>query len=1143
MRRCKALFLFTCLIVGVSPGAAQRPQLVVQTGHSDDVYSVAFSPNGRILASGSVDNTIKLWDSASGSELRTLVGHHHVVASVTFSPDGLRLASGSQDGTVKIWDVASGRELQTLAGHRGYVNSVAFSPNGRTLASGGEDGMVKLWNAATGRELQTLTGHPHDVSSVAFSPDGRMLVSGGWQAVILWKVANGSREKTFSGGAFMSVAFSPDGKTFAAGEQSSIIRLWDVAKGTELRTIGAAGHSVSSIAFSPDGQILASSGTDKKIKLWSPADGRELRTMVAKDMFKSVVFSPNGKTLASGSYSKTVTLWDVATGQRLRDLTGHTKKVASVAFSPDGHTLAVGLWDDTVKIWDMASGREVRTLAGDSNRKASVAFSPDGQTLALGSANEIRLWDVATGRELQKLDAGLFNFVDSILFSSDGRFLASADYDSVEIWDAHSGSHLWTVNGKSGGMPIAFSPDGHMLAAGSDQDVEIWNVVSRTELRTLAGPGGKVWSVAFNSDGHTLASANRDNTITLWDIDSGKEIQSLEGHLGEQGHLAESMAFSPDGRTLVSASWDKTIQLWDVTAGRELLTIAQNLGPVSSVAFSPDGKLLASGDEGGMVRLWDGATGTELATLFSFDEGEWAVSDPDGRFDTNNLNEISGLSWVFPDEPYRPLAPEVFMRDYFQPRLLTTVSRGEVLPWVRSLSYVNRAQPQVDILKVEPEPGNGLVSVTVQVADNQSSMQKDKSGRLLHSGAYDLHLFRNGQVVGQWPEALISAEHVAGASAPQADWESWRRLREIRLAGGQTTHTFSHIRLPMRPAPDKIAFTAYAFNSDRVKSSTSHPYPFSLPSASVPPDPPRAYLVTMGVNANQSHNLDLELAVSSAERVRALVRTKLQATFSEVIETQLYSDFNENSNQLKVKTATKADLKTVLDLLAGRSVDIRLKDEVDPKHQLRAAGPDDEVVLYVASHGYADPQGSFYLIPYDTGSNWGVTEDVLTRCATKPGSSASCSQAQALLGHAVSSDDLTSWWSGVDAGEMVMILDSCHSGAVPGKDFRPGPLGDPGFGQLSYDKGMQILSASQPAQTEQGEWVSGGEGRTLLVDALETVAATNPQHTLDEWLHDTEHQLPVIARQLYPSMKDENLQLPVLLDFARKTNIATAAVQ
>jgi len=331
-----------------------------------------------------------------------------------------------------------------------------------------------------------------------------------------------------------------------------------------------------------------------------------------------------------------------------------------------------------------------------------------------------------------------------------------------------------------------------------------------------------------------------------------------------------------------------------------------------------------------------------------------------------------------------------------------------------------------------------------------------------------------------------------------------------------------------------VEFTAYAFNSDRVKSETTLPYEYVLPNRSGPPVERKAYLITMGVNANQSHNLRLNLAVSSSEIVRALLRNKLSKDYQDVIETQLYSDYDA-SNQVLPNTAKKADLKTVLDLLAGRPVSPALRNEVDPEHKLQAATPDDAVILYIASHGYADPQGTFYLMPYDTGSNWGITEDILTHCTTTSDPSINCGKAHDLLSHSVSSADLTAWWSGVDAGEMVMVLDSCHSGAVPGKEFRPAPLGDPGFGQLAYDKGMEILSASQPAQTEKGEWVSGGEGHTLLVDALENLAGANPDESLQQWLEAMELQIPLTAAKLYPTLIDEDVQTPLLLDFAKVT--------
>jgi len=615
-------------------------------------------------------------------------------------------------------------------------------------------------------------------------------------------------------------------------------------------------------------------------------------------------------------------------------------------------------------------------------------------------------------------------------------------------------------------------------------------------------------------------------------VRTGEEIRTLTGH----SSFVTCVAFSPDKETLASGGVDGTVEIWELRTGGALRSQTTLAYQLHSLAFSPDGELLsvAGVNRVELWRLQNDRSLRQLCALFSFVDGEWAVVDPEGRFDTNNLDKILGLSWVFPDEPFRALAPEIFMRDYYVPKLLPKLLGGVKLPEVRSLADLNRAQPQVEVLKVEPEGEKDRASVTVQVTGIQSAVQKDTGGKLLQSGAYDLRLFRDGQLVGQWPEVGVPADRSAGAAAREAERESWRKLHQIDLVKGRYAHTFSHIRLPERPGVGKVEFTAYAFNSDRVKSLTTPPYECKLPAATPRKAVPRrAYLITMGVNANQSR-WNLELAVSSAERARQLLRGKLQGEYPEIVEVPLYSDLAENGVQVASTRARKAHLQAVLDLLAGRPVTPELRDEVDKEHKLRPATPDDAAVLYIASHGYADPQGNFYLIPYDTGTSWGLTEEVLNGCYGKAASSPSrCQQAEDFLQHAISSADLAAWWQGVDAGEMVMILDSCHAGAVPGREFRPGPLGDPGFGQLSYDKGMQILCAAQPAQTEQGDWIGGGEGRTLLVEALESVAQGNPSQSLAEWLKGTEHQLPIRMRQLYPQIKEGDVQLPELLNFAR----------
>jgi WD40 repeat protein/serine/threonine protein kinase len=572
------------------------------------VGSVAFSSDGSRLASGSGDQTIMVWDTASGQKLRTLTGHVGEVWSVAFSPDGSRLASASWDQTVRIWDAASGQELFKLQGHTGPVDSVAFSPNGSWLASGSNDRTIKVWDLTGGNKSRTLPGHTGRVWSVAFSPDGSRLASASRDHTIkIWDTADWQVLRTLEGhnGDVVSVVFSFDGRRLASASYDQTIRIWDAASGQELLKLNGHTGTLSKVAFSPDGSRLASASGNRTIKIWDTASGQELRMLRGHaGPVMSLAFSPDGSRLASGSDDQTIKIWDTASDQELRTLNGHTSVVRSVAFSPDGSRLASGSYDRTIKVWDMASSQELRTLKGHTNWVWSVAFSPDSSQMASASADRtIKIWDLASGKDLRTLK-GHSDQVRSVAFSPDGSRLASASYDqTIRIWDAASGQELLKLEGHTGVVnSVAFSPDGRWLASASaDRTIKIWDLASGKDLRTLKGHTDVVNSVAFSPDASWLASASGDGTIKVWDLTGSNKSRTLKGHTDR----VLSVAFSPDGSRLASAGVDQTIKVWATDRGQELRTLKGHTNFVFSVAFSPDGKRLASGSDDDTIHLFD----------------------------------------------------------------------------------------------------------------------------------------------------------------------------------------------------------------------------------------------------------------------------------------------------------------------------------------------------------------------------------------------------------------------------------------------------------------------------------------------------------------------------------------------------------
>ncbi len=548
-----------------------RSELLTLSGHADFVFSVAFSPDGRHLASGGRDSTIRMWDVVTGKVVRTLQGHTDSVTCVVFHPDGRQLASASEDGTIKLWDAASGRERLTLKGHAGEVLWIRFSPDGRYLASASLEGPIKLWDAASGQERLTLKGHSGEVWSVAFSPDGRQLASaGGDETIKLWDVATGRERLTLKGhnGGVRSVAFSPEGKRLVSAGEDRSLRLWSVESGEELMTLRGHLDEVAHAVFSPDGSRLASASFDGTVKLWDATlDPQRIVLSGHTDAVNCVAFHPRGRYLASASRDRTVRVWDLHTTQQRHLLGGHPSFVHAVAFDPRGRHLASGSWNQIILVWDAASGAQRLLLRGRGNVVSSVAFSPDGRHLATAGGNhflkggELNVWDVATGEQLLSF-FGRTEFLSAVTFSPDGKRLALVGWNrTVQVWDAATGEELLAVSKHAGHVnAVAFSPDGSRIAtAGDDGTIRVWDAATGQQRLTLSGHRASVRSVGFSADGTRLVSAGADETIKVWDALTGHVLLTLRGHTGG----VSCAAFAPGGKRLASAGEDGTVQLWD----------------------------------------------------------------------------------------------------------------------------------------------------------------------------------------------------------------------------------------------------------------------------------------------------------------------------------------------------------------------------------------------------------------------------------------------------------------------------------------------------------------------------------------------------------------------------------------------------
>jgi WD40 repeat protein len=577
-------------------GAVERNQF----SYGSELRGVAFSPEGRIIASSATDGSVKLWQPDG----KLLVMFQNPDAEngsfgLTFNPRGDRLAVAYGNGTVILWN-QRGKRLKTFLAHGGATFGVAFNPGGQVLATVGADAKANLWDAQ-GQLLRTLTGHQGEVWGVVFSPDGQSIATGSRDKTVkLWRVRDGKLLSTLTGyeGPVRALAFSPNGKVLVTGSDDATIRIWR-RDGTLIKAFRGHDAAVQAIAFSSNGEMFATASWDKTVRLWN-SDGSLLRTLKGhRDRVWTLAFSADSSTLATGSWDGTIRLWKVRNNITTPFL-GHTATVLGVTFSrPDGKLIATASDDRTIKLWS-EDGKLMKTLDGHTGEVYDVAFSPDGRRLAsTGLDRTIRLWD--RSGKLLKILQGHKSEIWDVSFSPDGRLLASASHDeTVKLWRVRDGALLETIAGHQGRVyKVAFSPDGQrVLTANEERNAQLWTIDGKL-LTSFPGHHGSVYGVNFNPDGTLVATSGADKLVKLWRSD-GTLLKILSGH---QAPIYD-VSFNPDGKLIASASFDGTIKIWQPD-GRLVSTLRGHQGRVWDASFSPVGRKLASASEDKTILLWD----------------------------------------------------------------------------------------------------------------------------------------------------------------------------------------------------------------------------------------------------------------------------------------------------------------------------------------------------------------------------------------------------------------------------------------------------------------------------------------------------------------------------------------------------------
>lgn len=1046
------LWLFLALLLAVSgsvaltPAAAAQamnpPELVLHIGHFDKVTTLAFSPDNRLVASASVDQTIKIWDVKTKSLSYSLTGNPGRISGLAFSPDSAELYSVSVMGQLRAWDTHSGDILSLPVvqwAKRSGVPALSMRGQLATIWCGGKEAeilLVAIANADKSIRLQKIDMKARKVADVG--------TLSGHQADVL------------------ALTFSPDGKTLASGDKAGKVRTWDTEDGSLQRNLSGHAMRIDDLAFSADSRMLADACFDGESFLYDLKTGKrvgELNMNRPEDGVGAVAFSPDGLQVVTGGHggpkgNEYLKMWDAKTYQEKQVLKGHEGFVSALAYSANGALIASGSRDNTVRLWNARTGQEVGS-SGSIDYLTSLAFSPDGKSLASGSGDkQVRLWNALTG-VMEHILTGHTGGVKAVVYSSDGALLASGGKDGKAlIWNAHTGVLLQTLTSPGGAVnALAFSADKTLLVGGCGAtyaagSVQVWDLKTGMVAKTLEGQSLQpVKAVAFTPDGGQIVSASEyggGGEVRFWEAKTGAQLFKEFGHgfhalaltsdgktlltggavleapgdptgdelkvwnartqtlqktltaIGTGGGI-NALALSPDNITAVSGSQDRQIRVWNIRTGETLKTFSGHPAPVVALALTASGDRLATAGADNTLRIWHLNSGKLLATLIPLpaetpfrESTDWLAITPDGYYD-GSAGAGRLIQWRMGDNLY-PI--EAFENKLHRPERVIKALDPVPLPF-GNVTFLPPVPEQRTNIGMPPQIIFNSPQADQSVMGNRVSVKLTVTSS---SKIAQIEVLANGRPLGAKPIS-IEAKPISIEAKPI-------EIGNRSLPAGHTNLQQFQMEVILPLGETQVTLTARAADASGLQAREE----LRVNPVGAVAVAGNLYVLAVGVSHYKNPKYNLKYAGSDAAAFARLWKERSATLYQKVEVTQLTDD-----------QATSANIRAAFKKLQEK------------------ASPADSVVIFLSGHGVQANASDYYFASQDidatsietvrhTGLPWMALEETL---------------------------------GALKARHVFMFLDACHSGNALGGQLSSS---ESLAGLLVKQAGVMVFSSSRGSE-------------------------------------------------------------------------------